>query len=395
MTILVIAPRMPYPLADGYSRAVYHPLRYLAAKGHRVILCTLTDSPSPEGVNGLAGFCDVFPFSKETKRTVSGMVKSLFSGESYYLNRFHEKAFLEKILFLVAREKPDVIQLEQLHCAYYGAGIKKQFDIPIILRLHNIESDIVARFGSQSRNPVARIYAFLEAEKIRKYEKAVSPLFDRLLTISPDDDHQLRDLQPAARSTVVPSGVDTAFFSPRKAQDAPDSILLLAAFHWRPNQDSFWWFVNHVLPFIVSRKPGARISVVGTNPTKEMLAFRHKNVTVIGAVDDVREHIARNRVSIVPLRIGGGIRLKLLELFAMGRAVVSTTIGCEGLDVSKDIHLKIEDTAQGFADAIINLMDDPIARTTMGEAARNLVLQRYSWDAVLPPYEELCLTLIR
>ncbi len=321
------------------------------------------------------------------------MGKSLFSGKAYFLSRFHHHHFLEKILSLIPIEKPDIVQVEQLHCAFYGIQIKARFSLPVILRLHNIESVIVKRFGQQSMNPLARIYAFLEAFKIARYERSVCREFERVLTISKDDDNRIRSLQPDVRSSAIPSGVDTSFFSTWSGEEDPASILLLAAFHWRPNQDSFWWFVHDILPMIIQKIPNARVFVVGTNTPEQMKAFKHPNVTVVGEVDDVRPHIGRSCVPIVPLRVGGGIRLKLLELFSMGKAVVSTPVGCEGLTVENGKHLRVEETAQGFADAVVSLLESRPERQRLGKAARDLVVEHYSWDAVLQEYEKICLDL--
>jgi glycosyltransferase involved in cell wall biosynthesis len=390
LKILVIAPRIPYPLIDGYSRAVFHPLQFMASRGHVVILCFLAEEPDQKAMTDLQKHFTVVSYPSSTERTFGGMMRSLFSRESYYLNRFHNPGFLKTIMELIERERPDIIQLEQLHCAYYGQAIRKQYAIPVMLRLHNIESVLVDRFGKEARNPLAKIYSAIETRKIRRYEKSIASSCDRIITISLDDAWKLEEITLGSRSLTIPSGVDTDFFSPAQSKTDTDSILLLAAFHWKPNEDSFWWFVNEILPTVLSKKPNARLLVLGTNPSEEMLSYRHPNVEVIGPVEDVREYIARSSVSVVPLRVGGGIRLKLLELFAMEAAVVSTTVGCEGLRVDKDLHLKVEDSATRFADAVVALLENGSERLAIGRAARRLVLERFAWDVLLPGYESLC-----
>jgi glycosyltransferase involved in cell wall biosynthesis len=156
---------------------------------------------------------------------------------------------------------------------------------------------------------------------------------------------------------------------------------------WAPNRDSFWWFYRSIVPHLVRLLPGVRIKIVGSGAASDILALRHPNVEVVGFVDDVRRALQTAQVCVVPLRAGSGIRIKMLEMFAMKKAVVSTTVGCEGLGVKDGTHLLVGDTPEEFARHVVTLLANPELRTLLGDNGRAHVLRRYGWDTIVGQYE--------
>jgi glycosyltransferase involved in cell wall biosynthesis len=191
--------------------------------------------------------------------------------------------------------------------------------------------------------------------------------------------------EPTAHTAVVPNGVDLDFFRPsaRSTLREPPTLLFFGAIDYYPNTDAMHFFLRDVFPHLLERYPHVRLCIVGRKPPESISAYRSANVEVTGVVDDVRPWLERADVVVVPLRIGGGTRLKILEAMAMGKAVVSTALGAEGLAVTPEHDLLVADDAPAFVAQIGRLLDDPALRLRVGASARRLVASRYSWKAAV------------
>jgi glycosyltransferase involved in cell wall biosynthesis len=394
MKILVISPQVPYPLIDGGRKAIFYPIKYLTARGHSICMACLSDTDEPVMSEELERYCSLHVIRNSKKRTIGGLVRSMWDPTPYVLSRFHNGRLLSLALSLV-EQGLDIVQIEGLHCAYYGLEIMKQFNVPVVLRLHNVESVILDRFTAFQSNAFLKAYVRFENKRLRSYESSHCPTFDRVMMISRTDEAALQARTSGVRTVVVQSGVDTNYFVPEPQEQRHHCVLWIGAFRWLPNQDSFWWFVKDIVPLIARKVTDVSIYVVGSHPPPEVLVFSHPNVKVVGYVEDIREYINKCAVAVVPLRIGGGIRLKLLELFAMKRAVVSTSVGCEGLEVEHNRQLLIADDADGFAESVVQLLSDPVRRKVLSDQAAAHVLSRYSWEAIAGQHEKVYQDVIR
>jgi len=384
LKILVVSPQLPFPMVDGAKRAIFHPLRTLSELGHEIRLVCLSESLDLDAVRELEHYCQVEVVLHSKKRSIRGTVAGLFQASPYFLSRFHHPEVLARVKDHV-RQGIDILHLETLHCAYYGLELRKHLRVPTVLRLHNVESVILDRYARLTKNPFVKAYVRFEAGRVAAYEKTYCSTFDRLFMISAADAATLTGLSGRLPVVVLPAGVDSLHFSPKGEEEA-GTVLWMAGFRWPPNRDSFWWFVNSIVPELVRLAPSVRILVAGSHPPPEILSFQHPNVEILGHVADIRDPIDRASVVVVPLRIGGGIRLKLLELFAMEKAVVSTSIGCEGLAVEDGKHLVVADSEEDFAQSVAGLLKDSQRRKRLGLAARAIVESRFSWDAIVSAY---------
>ena len=387
MKILIVTTQLPYPLIDGSKKGIYYPIKYLAERGNEIHLACLSERNDEEAINEMKKYCTLDIVTHSKKPTFKNALASLFDTTPYYLSRYHNKALLDSIIARLGKTSFDVIEVEGIHSAFYGLSIKKVKNIPVVMRLHNVESVNLERFMSEQKNPFLKAYIYLETKKLQRYEARESGKFDKVLMVSRDDQDVILSKNPAVKCVVVPAGVDTSLFSPRVVQEEENSVLWLGALHWLPNQDSFWWFFKNIVPVIVEKMPGVTIYVIGSNPPEDIQSAKHPNVKVLGFVEDVRQYIEKVQVCVVPLRIGSGIRLKLLEMFAMKKAVVSTTIGCEGLNVTKGDQLLIEDDAKGFADAVVKLLSDYSLRRNLGDRALSHVRKEFEWAHIAMQYE--------
>jgi polysaccharide biosynthesis protein PslH len=389
MRILIISPTLPYPLIDGGRRGVYFPVKYLAARGHRIHFACLADEIRSDAVKEMERFATVSVTLNKRKPTFQGALKQLFKTTPYYLSRFHNDTFLQNILQLLSSGF-DVVQVEGIHSAFYGLEIKKRYNIPVILRLHNIESMNIKTYMEKQSNYLIRCFLKNEQTKLCNYENKYCKIFDRVLLVSQQDEKLLLNMDHEIKTAVVPSGVEIEDYSNDggSSQEEDGTVLWIGALGWPPNQDSFWWFYNKIVPLLIAQKPDIKIEVVGSNPPSEIRNLVRPNVKVIGEVIDVKQYYRRAQVCVVPLRAGSGIRMKLLEMFAMKKAVVSTSIGCEGLNVNHLQHLWIADNEKDFANGIVLLLQNEHLRKTIGNWARKFIEKSYSWDYIASQFEE-------
>jgi glycosyltransferase involved in cell wall biosynthesis len=215
-------------------------------------------------------------------------------------------------------------------------------------------------------------------------ERRYLRLADRVLTVSETDRDAFAPFLDGQTITVIPTGVDVDYFKPLSVEEVPNSLVFTGSMDWLPNEDAIFYFVEAILPLIKQQCPDVSLEVVGRSPSRKLqaLARAEKAVHLTGWVEDIRRYLARGSVCIVPLRIGGGTRLKIFEAMAMGKATISTSIGAEGLPVHGGEDILLADTPNDFADNVISLFGDANQRRRLGTAARALVEENYSWPKI-------------
>jgi glycosyltransferase involved in cell wall biosynthesis len=260
-----------------------------------------------------------------------------------------------------------------------------------VLFAHNVEHAIWQRLVRVERRRWARALLALEWRKMRRWEARACRRADLTVAVSAVDGNRLAAIAPSARITAIPTGVDVAYFKPGTQAEDRSHVVFTGAMDWYPNEDGILHFIDAVLPLVRRRVPDAKVTVVGRNPTERMRAAATRaGVQVTGTVDDVRPYIARGAVYVVPLRVGGGTRLKIFEALAMAKAVVSTPIGAEGLPLVHGEHFLEADGASAFAAAVVGLLRDPARRKALGAAGRRLVETQYGWATVARDFETQC-----
>jgi glycosyltransferase involved in cell wall biosynthesis len=230
----------------------------------------------------------------------------------------------------------------------------------------------------------------IEWRKLRAREADACRRADLTIAVSDDDRRRLEALDPAIRASSIPTGVDTGYFTPDRAAERPNHLVFSGSMDWHPNEDAVLHFIDTTLPRIRAEVPGTTFTVIGRNPTGRLREHAGRaGVTVTGTVDDVRPFIAEGSVYVVPLRAGGGTRLKIFEALAMARPVVSTTVGAEGLGLDASQYVAADDP-ETFAGAVVALLREPERRRALGEAGRVLVETRYSWPTIARAFEQQC-----
>jgi polysaccharide biosynthesis protein PslH len=324
--------------------------------------------------------------ASRTLREILRYARYLFSSLPYTVSKFCQPKVTQRVLQVVAEDKPDVIV-----CDFVFAAHSIPWDIPIpkILFTHNVETTIWKHHYKLARNPFWKMLSWREYQAMDHFERDCINRANHVLTVSDRDRNIFSRMIDPSRITVIPTGVDLEYFRPSSNQEAPNTIVFSGAMDWMPNEDAIVFFIKAILPRIRQHIPGASLCVVGRDPSRGLLKLgtSEQGIEITGRVDDIRPFVHRAAVYVVPLRIGGGTRLKIFEAMAMGKAVVSTTIGAEGLPVRSGQDLLIADDPEDFANTTIKLLRDPIRRAEIGRTARELVDRSYSWDAVVQPFE--------
>ena len=264
-------------------------------------------------------------------------------------------------------------------------------NVPSILFEHNVEFMMWKRLHAVERRALRRALLAIEWRKMRRYEALACRRAALTVAVSEADRAMLSSCSPHADIRAIPTGVDTTYFHPNGTGEKPAALVFTGSMDWYPNEDAILHFLSTVLPAIRRRIPRVTFKVVGRNPTARLKeAGKVEGVEVTGTVADVRPHVAEAAVYVVPLRIDGGTRLKIFEALAMGKAVVATTVGAEGLPIVPGKHYIRADDPDEFADAVVRLLESPDRRRSLGAAGRDLVEAHYSWAQVGRQFENLC-----
>ncbi len=386
MKILFLAPNLPYPLNNGGLIRVHHIMANLASRYDVTLICTEpTEAEQKGGVKAIESLgVEVLtvPMShnqkKENKRYYQ--LKSLFSNKTYQYHQHYSTEMQSTITARLDTGQYDLIVVEFSQMGYY----EFRDDIPSYLDQHNVEYEIMQRTYEMERNPLRKLLARSEWKKYREQEINNCEKFTGCLTTSVRDAEILKERSPQMECHVIPNGVDSDFFRARESAIDPNLILFTGTISYYPNTEGILWFHNNIWPLIKKLKPDATFCIAGKTPPPEVenLADIDSQITVTGSVDDMRDYYARAAVVVVPLRVGGGTRLKILEGMAMEKAIVSTTLGAEGINHTEGKDILLRDTPEDFAEAVTTVMDNPELRLGLEKEGRRLVEAQYDWKAV-------------
>jgi glycosyltransferase involved in cell wall biosynthesis len=359
---------------------VVHLARRLAERHEVTLLAYATEEEAAAG-EGLAGpvrVVTVVPdgMSRRTKRVAQAL--SLASPRPYSCRAVDSPAMQRAIDELCSREAFDVIQLEtSLLCTFrFPPGSR------LVLDEHNIEYEVVRRTAEGERSATRRLFSRLEGTRLRRFEQHCWSRVDACMVTSDRERPVVRSHAGQIPVAVVPNGVDVDYFRPGPGEIRARTVVFNGILTYRPNVDAAEHLVDEIWPLVLRRHPDARLTLVGRASEGDRRRLTRPSVDVTGEGPDIRPYLRSAAVVAVPVRIGGGTRLKVLEGLASGKAMVSTSLGCEGIDVRDGEHLLIGDGAESFASRVTELFDDPARGEELGRAGRRLIGRTYSWDLV-------------
>lgn len=403
MRILFLAPYPPYPPHSGGQQRMYHILRQLAPR-HELHLLTFAPADDAAVLEPLREFCSITPVVAPARTTQQRLLTTLGSARPDMLWRGYSPAFAATLRDLLAATPFDVVQAESIEMTQYGAEnsalpdiagspampnaplwVYDAFNIEYIIQQRAFQTDI-QQFGQWHK----AAYSLIQWYKLKHWERRLPHRFAGAFTVSEGDRAALQTLAPTLPTTVVPNGVDAAYFAPLPSLTAAPNVLFTGTLDYRPNVDAVLWFADEVWPLILMQQPDARFVVAGRTPVAAIQNLADRpGITITGSVADMRPFFAQAAVYVIPMRIGGGVRLKLLEAFAQGLPVVSSPLGVEGVDGFRpDIHALIADDAPAFADTVLRLLHDRPLAHRLGAAAHRLAADHYEWQMLIPRMEQ-------
>lgn len=398
MRILWVKPGGLWPLNVGGRLRSFHVLSELSQRHQVTVLTTHRPGEDHELAQHLP-HCEritSFEYSapKAGSASFAGMLaRSWTSAFPVDLLKWRVSALCAEVESILNGGKADICVADFL----YGAvNMPSRTSVPVVLFSHNVEHILWKRLAENEKRPWRRAILEMEWRKMRRSERTACARSRMVVAVSPQDAACLSANAPGAVIRSMPTGVDTNYFRANGTPEAPLHLVFSGAMDWYPNEDAMLFFMQEILPLIRREVADVAATVVGRNPSARFRAAGESaGVRITGTVDDVRSYIDTGAVYVVPLRIGGGTRLKIFEALSMGKAVVSTSIGAEGLPLVPEKHYLRADSAEEFSRAVISLLRDPARRRLLGETGRDFVHAHYSWREVARTFETHCEEALR
>ncbi len=391
MQVLLLTQVLPYPPDSGPKVKTWNVLKYLARQ-HEVTLVSFVRGDQLAEVERLRRYCravHTVPMMRSPIHDGLALLRSLSIGQPWMMVRDDRGAMRQLVDRLATTTRFDVVHADQLNMAQYAVrvpGARK------VLDAHNALWLLYKRLAATMRPGPRRRLLERDWRLLKDYEGRLVREFDEVLAVSDEDKAALLEAAGQPRDiTVIPIAVDTDEILPVTRHETANHLLHIGTMYWPPNIDGMWWFIREVYPLIRARRPEVILDVVGARPPEDLLALNGdgKGVNVAGYVPDPAPYLERAGVFIVPLRAGGGMRVKILEALARGLPLVTTTLGCEGIAVEHGRHVLIADTPEAFARETLHLLENRALADELGRNGRRLVEDLYDYRAACRPLDGL------
>jgi len=385
LRILFIGTNLPIPTNNGSALRSLSIIKSLSSSGHEIHFLSFAGKDLPKTLDPLSLYCtevDLLERDAESMSRRGGYVRRarcLLSRKPYAVERFRSRVMEARIEGLLGARQFDLVICDGLHALVNIPNT----NVPIALNCHNVEYLIFRRYVSVEKNPFKKSYAALEAHLLRGVERRGCQRAAMAMACSDEDRRALRQLHPVLPVVIVPNAVDVDSYLFRESQELKDAdpiLLFQGAMDWYPNRDAVEFFVLNILGLVRAEFPTARFVVAGRNPPRRFVEdiCAYPGVEFTGTVPDMRPYLSTATVVVVPLRMGSGTRIKILEAFAAGKPVVSTRLGAEGLIAEEGKDLLLADNPAEFARSVATFLRDPALRSAISKSGRALIANRYS-----------------
>lgn len=385
MRILQICHRVPFPPIDGGNIAMLNMAVALEENGNEVHMFALNTSKHYVEP-------DAFPFALKKRLHFNqsfidtsihplDAFKNIFQRGSYNIERFIDASVAEDLITILKSRDFDIVQLETLFATGYIDIIRRHSKAKVILRAHNVEHIIWQRLARSEKNILKKVYLRFLARRLKTYELGVLKKIDGLVPITPVDEKIFSELRFSKPMLTLPLGIDLHDY-PLPSKKSEVALFHLGSMDWLPNIEGVKWFLEKCWPEIHRRHPELKLYLAGRNFPEEIRSAKHPNVVCEGRIENANEYISNKQIMIVPLLSGSGMRVKIIQGLALGRTVISTTIGAEGIDVTNGTNILIADTPEQFSVQIDQCLSDHSFAENIGLSGRRLVESNYSNQAV-------------
>ncbi|MFZ1702860.1 MAG: glycosyltransferase family 4 protein [Saprospiraceae bacterium] len=397
MKILQLCKKFPFPLKDGESIAVTYLSNALYEQGCEITLLSMNTTKHFTDLSSLPPdfnhYKAIYVTPLDNKVRAFDAFKNLFSNDSYHVSRFISKDFEDKLIELLKNEKYDVVQLETLYLAPYIDIIKKHSKALVTMRAHNVEFEIWERIASNTTFLPKKWYLKYLTEKLKKFELGRLNDYDYLIAVSERDLKKFKNLGYKNGAMASPIGLNLGNYVNLKPAKTFNSMCFIGALDWMPNLEGLEWFLDKAWPMISMRFPNIEFHIAGRNTPSHLKDFHQKNIMIHGEVDNAIDFINQHSIMIVPLFSGSGMRVKILEGMALGKIVITTTLGKEGIEAIHGEHLLIADNPAAFVEAIEFAQSNPEMMSAISKNAIQFVEDFYDHNnnaqLLLTKYKEL------
>ena len=406
--ILFLTQIVPFPPDAGPKVKTYHVIRALAGQGHSVTLVSFVRPEEVRHIPALQEICEAVysvPIHRSRIADVGYMIRSYLTGRPFLIERDDLRPMQEAVNRLVQEHDYQFIHADQLTMVQFairGASAFPDKKPKVIFDAHNAVWTIVERMKEKARFFLKPILA-VEAKRVKQYEGGLLRTVDHVLAVTEIDRNLLEEAKQFSQSTgndhvssmtVIPIAVDTQKLRTINRKVGSKNIVTLGTLHYPPNADGIRWFLNEVFPLVRKQIPDATLTIIGKNPPQDFIEQAEQNpgvIKVTGYVDDLVPYLEESALMVVPVRAGGGMRVRILEAFAYAMPVVTTTVGLEGIHGTPDHDVLVADTPADFANRTIELLQNPSLQEKLSTNGRVLATSKYDWQAVLsamrPIYE--------
>jgi glycosyltransferase involved in cell wall biosynthesis len=391
--ILLLQKRPLFPADTGGKIRTLNVLRHLAGWHKVTYLCNVQPEERDHlpAMRALGVRLETVPWRETPRgslRFYGQLALNLFSRFPFNVNKDYDPTLRRRAIDLLEREPYDLVICDFVQMARNAVGLPARAKV---LFEHNVEAQIFKRHAETGGGPLRRLYMRHQWHKMRRFEAAAGRAFDAVIAVSRQDRLAFERDYGWRHVHVVDTAVDTDYFKPNGTPEKSDRVVFVGSLDWLPNEDGVRHFVSAVWPEVRRRRPRATFQIVGRHPSRAVRQLGSvAGVEVVGTVPDVRPYLGEAAVVVVPLAVGGGTRLKIFEAMAMERAVVSTSLGAEGLELAPGEHLVIADAPADFAGAVCDLLERADRRARLAQSARLLVTANYSARAVARQFDAIC-----
>jgi glycosyltransferase involved in cell wall biosynthesis len=390
LKVLQICPRIPFPPHDGGAIAMYDVTSNLAAEGHEVTLFAINTPKHFQTASVLEDKARVIAIPVNTDLSKRKAFLNLFSRVPYNIERFISREVEVKLTHLLQEETFDVVQIEGLFMAYYVDLIRKFSKAPVIMRSHNVECLIWERLAAGEKNPLKKNYLKYLANGIRKFEKAYLNKFDSIAAITEEDKNRMLEMGCTVPIEFIPAGVELSRFLPDPEIKAkPKSLFIISSLNWLPNLEGIDWFLENVWKTVAKTLPNLELHIAGKSPPEHLLKLNLPNVYVHGFVPSASGFMQQYDLMLVPLLSGGGMRIKIIEGMALGKCILTTAVGAEGIFCQSGENILICNEPEAWAEEIRKYYAGQLETEEIGSNARKLASQVYDNKRIIRKFINL------
>lgn len=380
MRVCFCVHRLPYPPIAGGKTETYKLIEGLSKQGHDVDVISYCDDLDRAREMERESGCTIVPVPGLPNRTWGNVLKNVISPDPLPVMKARTERYQDEVSDRA--DDADVLHLHALQTAYLASSL--DVDVPTVLRFNNVKYEIYRQYAKHTGNPAKSLYAYLQYAKTKGFETRIPERSDLTLTITEEDRERLTRRDTSANIDVLPAGVDLSRFRPDNGEPEERTITFFGSMDYHPNEDAAIWFTEEVLPRVRAQFDDATFEIVGKSPPASVRALAKRDgVRVTGFVEDIQEYVSRATIVVIPIRVGTGVRIKVLHAMAMGKPMVSTPVGVQGIRVEEDRHAVVAQTPDEFAAAVEALLTDPERRGRLGRNARTLVKSDHDWATIV------------